>query len=151
MAANSSVEPAPPAPSNPSWSPIGRKGWIAGIVLTMLLPFTKSKWGPLLLFKDKLDEDLQKVEDTVEAIEKVAERLEKATEDLAEKLPDGTLKDAVNFVEHAAEEVARDLKLADAAIDKIQELEVKAEAFVNSRSENASRTSGEANANNELA
>uniref|UniRef100_A0A7C9DYN0 Uncharacterized protein n=1 Tax=Opuntia streptacantha TaxID=393608 RepID=A0A7C9DYN0_OPUST len=123
-AANDSAQPAPPppptTPSNPPSTPFGRKGWIAGIVITLLLPFLKNKWGPLLLFKDKFDADLEKVEDVVETVEKIAEGVEKVAEDFTEMLPDGSrLKNAVNMVEHAAEKVAKDARLADAAIDEV--------------------------------
>ncbi|KAJ8433801.1 hypothetical protein Cgig2_025964 [Carnegiea gigantea] len=123
-AANDSAQPAPPppptAPSDPSPTPTGRKEWIAGIMITLLLPFLKSKWGPLLLFKDKFDTELQKVDAAVEAVENVAEGVEKAAEDLAEKLPNGSrLKNAADVVEHAAEKVAKDAHLADAAIHKV--------------------------------
>ena len=53
-------------------------------------------------------------------MENVAEGVEKAAEDFAEKLPDGSqLKNAANVVEHAAEKVAKDAHLADAAIHEV--------------------------------
>ncbi|MED6210255.1 hypothetical protein PIB30_062474, partial [Stylosanthes scabra] len=40
-----------PGPVDPSSSPDHWKFWIVGTIFTILLSFSKGKWGPLLLFK----------------------------------------------------------------------------------------------------
>lgn len=43
----------------------------------------------------------------MEVVEKVAEEVDKVAEDIADDLPDGKLKNVVDFVEEMAEKTAR--------------------------------------------
>lgn len=127
----------PPVPLNSNPSPAGfpgRKGWIAGAVLALLLPFLKNKWGPLFFLKQNFDQKLQTIEDVVEKLEKVADKVDHIVEDVAKDLPDGALKRVANAIEDAAEKVEAAAHLTDTAIDEIQKLEDEVESYVESKS-----------------
>ncbi|KAL8131095.1 hypothetical protein AgCh_007141 [Apium graveolens] len=118
------------------------KGWLVGMVVTVVIPLMTNKWGTLskwtskktssnsLKRLEKIEDAVQKVEDIVEAVEDVAEKVEKIAEDIIEDLPDGKLKTAIGLFEHAAEVIARDAKQIDNVIDKFQEEEDKLQAYI---------------------
>ncbi|CAA2983306.1 cold shock 2-like [Olea europaea subsp. europaea] len=56
---------------------------------------------------DKIESGIETVEQIVEVVEKVAEEVDKVAEDIADDLPDGKLKNVVDFVEEMAEKTAR--------------------------------------------
>ncbi|XP_074369842.1 uncharacterized protein LOC141711345 [Apium graveolens] len=106
------------------------KGWLVGMVVTVVIPLMTNKWGTLSKWTKKIEDAVQKVEDIVEAVEDVAEKVEKIAEDIIEDLPDGKLKTAIGLFEHAAEVIARDAKQIDNVIDKFQEEEDKLQAYI---------------------
>ncbi|KAL1533653.1 hypothetical protein AAHA92_33511 [Salvia divinorum] len=105
----------PPPPSKPM-------SWVLGFVVTFILPFSTSKWGPLREIKDRLETSLQTVENIVEAVEVVAESVDKMAENYTEDLPQGKLRDLVEKVEHFAEKTAEAADSLDNVIDKVQEI-----------------------------
>ncbi|OWM79987.1 hypothetical protein CDL15_Pgr006291 [Punica granatum] len=113
-----SVDPAGHLPSG--CSPGSWKLWILGVVISVVLPFWKSKWGPLLKLKNEVETVVKVAENVTDVVEKVAEGVEKVAEDVAEMLPEGgKLRNAVELVEHVAEETAKDAHLVEGLIDKV--------------------------------
>ncbi|XP_062118571.1 uncharacterized protein LOC133832213 [Humulus lupulus] len=107
------------------------QGWVLGLVVSLILPFYRNKWGPLLSIKRKVDMVVNSVEAVAEAVEKVAEKVEDIAEDIADKLPEnGKLKDAVLFIEKVAHETAKDAHFVDDFIEKVEEVEEKVESFL---------------------
>ncbi|XP_058087495.1 uncharacterized protein LOC131234575 [Magnolia sinica] len=102
--------------------------WILGSILSMVLPFWKTKLMAFL----KLEDEVEKaVENVAEAVEKVAEATEKAIEELEEELPaDGKLKEALVAVENSVKEVQKDAKAAEQLIHKVDEMKEEVENLV---------------------
>ncbi|KAB2617508.1 hypothetical protein D8674_013377 [Pyrus ussuriensis x Pyrus communis] len=123
---NSFPLPGVPGPSH-SW-----KGWLIGIVLSVILPFSRSKWGPLLALKKEVDMIVDTVEAVVEVVEQVAEKVEEVADDIGDSLPEGKLKTALELVENIAKEAAKDAHLADELIEKAEALEDRVEDFFES-------------------
>ncbi|PQQ16620.1 uncharacterized protein Pyn_16711 [Prunus yedoensis var. nudiflora] len=123
---HSSPLPGAPGPSH-SW-----KGWMIGIVLSVILPFWRHKWTPLLAIKKEVDMIVDTVEAVVEVVEQVAEKVEEVADDIGDHLPDGKLKDALEAVESIAKEAAKDAHLADQLIEKAEEVEDRVEDFFES-------------------
>ncbi|KAF4366745.1 hypothetical protein F8388_020107 [Cannabis sativa] len=127
-----SVDPAGAASGGGTGAPWNSfQGWVLGLVISLILPFYRNKWGPLLSIKRKVDMAVNTVEAVAEAVEKVAEKVEDIADDIADNLPDnGKLKDAVLFIEKVAHETAKDAHLLDDFIEKVEELEEKVESFL---------------------
>lgn len=69
---------------------------------------------------DEVDKVVEVAEEVTEVVEKVAEGVEKVAEDMAEVLPEGgKLRGAAEFVERVAEETAKDARLVEGLIDKV--------------------------------
>ncbi|XP_011097836.1 uncharacterized protein LOC105176659 [Sesamum indicum] len=120
--------PGAPLPSGPP--PSKSMSWILGFVVSFILPFFTNKWGPLWVIKNRIDTAVQTVENMVEAVEKVAGEVDKIAEDIADDLPQGKLKDLVDFVEDMAEKTAKTADSLDNIIDKVQEAEDQVEHIV---------------------
>ncbi|KAL0326224.1 UNVERIFIED_CONTAM: hypothetical protein Sradi_5191700 [Sesamum radiatum] len=120
--------PGAPLPSGPP--PSKSMSWILGLVVSFILPFFTNKWGPLWVIKNRIDTAVQTVENIVEAVEKVAGEVDKIAEDISDDLPQGKLKDLVDFVENVAEKTAKTADSLDNIIDKVQEAEDKVEDIV---------------------
>lgn len=129
MIVYSSAQPgAPPSSAVP---PSSWKRWLLGMLLTALLPFLKSRWGPLLKLKKEVDTAVEVAENITEIVEKVAEEVEEVAEEVAEHLPEGSeLKRVVNIIENIAEETAKDAQLVDNFIDKVEEVEKEVESSI---------------------
>ncbi|OMP01284.1 hypothetical protein COLO4_11997 [Corchorus olitorius] len=134
MSVRCSLDPgsAPPFPFNlipgSNW-----QLWVLGTIVSVVLPFTTSKWGPLLKIKNEAEKMLQTAEDIAEKVEEVAEKVEKMADELEEQLPkDGKLYAALEMVEDIAKETAKTAHRADDLIDKVQEMEEKVEDFMES-------------------
>ncbi|XP_022766406.1 uncharacterized protein LOC111311296 [Durio zibethinus] len=107
--------------------------WALGTVISVFLPFTTSKWGPLLKLKNDADNILEAAEHISDVVEEVAEKVEKIADEVGDQLPDGgKLKATLELVEDLAEETAKDAHLAGDLIDKVQEIEDKMESFMES-------------------
>ncbi|KAJ6709548.1 hypothetical protein OIU74_010610 [Salix koriyanagi] len=117
MAVYSSVGTGSAHPSAPSpW-----KGWILGVLLSVILPFCRNKWGGLLLMKDKIEAVVELADQVADIVEEVAEGVEKVADEVADHLPEGgRLKQVATFVENVARETAKDADLIDDVIEKVQ-------------------------------
>ncbi|XP_026390039.1 uncharacterized protein LOC113285348 isoform X1 [Papaver somniferum] len=116
-----SVQPGLPVPT-PSPSGSNWKGWILGAFLSIILPLLRHK-SPLLTLKSKVDMVVGTIDTVAEVIEMVAEGVEKVADQVADQLPEGHLKGAIECVESIAHEAAKDAHLADQFLDKIVEVE----------------------------
>ncbi|KAK4758342.1 hypothetical protein SAY87_019643 [Trapa incisa] len=140
LVVQSGVDPASQLPSDASDGPWA---WVLGLggIVSVLLSFTKSKWGPLLKFKNEADSVLQTAEDVVERVERVAKEVENTAEGVAGILPEGgKLRTVAKFIEGVAEETAKDAHLVDGFIDKVQELEKEVDEGVESLLERPARS-----------
>ncbi|XVE95243.1 hypothetical protein REPUB_Repub02eG0079400 [Reevesia pubescens] len=139
MVVCSSVGSGPPTPGPAgSWKP-----WFLGILMSIILPFWRGKWGPLLKLKEEVETVIDTVEAVTDIVEKVADKAEKVVDDIGNHLPEGRLKDALEFVEDMAEDTADGARIAGEFIDKVEEMvdqvEEKVESFMkpNSKEEAA--------------
>ncbi|XVE60545.1 hypothetical protein DITRI_Ditri05aG0137300 [Diplodiscus trichospermus] len=124
--------PTVPSASSPTPVPGSWKPWILGILLSVILPFWRGKWGPLLKLKEEVQAVINKVEAVTDTVEKVAEEVEKVADDIGDQLPEGRLKDALEFVEDMAEDTADGAQLAGDFIDKVEDMVDEAEEKVES-------------------
>ncbi|GAV83247.1 hypothetical protein CFOL_v3_26695 [Cephalotus follicularis] len=130
MVVYTGVEPGPTLPPDPSHGSC-RKFWILGMLLSVVFPFWRSKWGPLLKLKNEIETAVETAEHVTEIVEKVAEEVEKVAEEVADKLPEGgELKGVVKFVENVAKETDKDAHLAEEVIEKVEEIEKEVESLV---------------------
>ncbi|XWS14956.1 hypothetical protein CRYUN_Cryun35bG0052800 [Craigia yunnanensis] len=145
MVVCSSVGSGPPIPSNPTPGPGSWKTWILGILISIILPFWRGKWGRLLKLKEEVETAVDTVEAATDIVEKVAEQVEKVVDDIGNHLPEGRLKDALEFVEDIAEDTADGARLAGEVIDKVEDMEEKVESLMepNSADEQAKEATGE--------
>ncbi|KAM7518545.1 hypothetical protein LguiB_017507 [Lonicera macranthoides] len=115
------------------------RGWLLGMVLTIVLPFFTHKWGPLLKWTKNIESVVETVEQIANTVESAAGKIHEVAENIEESLPQGKLRDAFDFIENTAEEIAKGADVAGDLIDKIQEVEDKVEAFIE-QSEQAKET-----------
>ncbi|XVF36647.1 hypothetical protein REPUB_Repub19eG0075100 [Reevesia pubescens] len=139
MVVCSSVGSGPQIPSNPSTPDPGSwKPWFLGILMSIILPFWRGKWGQLLKLKEEAETVIDRVEAVTDIVEKVAEQVEKVADDIGDHLPEGRLKDALDFVEDMAEDAADGARIAGEVIDKLEdvvdEVEEKVESFMEQKS-----------------
>ncbi|XP_022766409.1 uncharacterized protein LOC111311297 isoform X2 [Durio zibethinus] len=150
MVVCSSVGSGPPIPSNPTPGPGSWKPWILGILLSIILPFWRGKWRPLLKLKEEVETVIDTAEAVTDIVEKVAEQVEKVADKVGDHLPEGRLKDALEFVEEMAEDTADGARVAGEFIDKVEdmvdEVEEKVESLIkpNSTDEKAKEAKEEA-------
>ncbi|XP_016165582.1 uncharacterized protein LOC107608250 isoform X1 [Arachis ipaensis] len=122
-----------PGPVDPSSSPAHcRKLWIIGTIFTILLSFSRGKWGPLLQLKEKIETRMKEAEKIAEAVEEVAEGVEKVAEDVAKIVPEGKLHDAAQFVEKVAQDIDKHAQAAEDALEKAKDMEQDLESFFES-------------------
>ncbi|KAK8308998.1 hypothetical protein V6Z11_D02G099500 [Gossypium hirsutum] len=121
---------------------LSRKLWVVGLVMSIILPFWRSKWGPLLKLKDEVETIIDKAEEVTDIVEKVAGQVEEVADDIGNHLPEGRLKNALQFLEDMAQNTADGARLAGDLIDKVEEVEGKVESWMgeNSIDEEAKRT-----------
>ncbi|KAA8538127.1 hypothetical protein F0562_027735 [Nyssa sinensis] len=140
----SSVQPGAPLPSGGSPSNSWR-GWMLGMLITIILPFMKHKWGPLFQLTKRVENAVEAAEFVVETIENVAKKVEEVAEDIADEIPaGGKLKEAIDFVEQVAEGTAKAAHLVDGVIDKFQEVEEKVESMMEPVKDEANEVAKEA-------
>ncbi|KAL5556530.1 hypothetical protein UlMin_038766 [Ulmus minor] len=120
-----SIEPGSSSSAGGSW-----KSWILGVVISLILPFWRHKWGPLLAIKNQVDTIADTIEAVAEVIEDVAEKVEDIADDIGDNLENGKLKDLANLVEDVARETAKDAHMVDQFIEKVEEVEDKVESFI---------------------
>ncbi|KAH8516165.1 hypothetical protein Peur_047485 [Populus x canadensis] len=136
MAVYNSLGTGPAHPSAPSpW-----KGWVLGMLISIILPFCRNKWGAVLLIKDKVEQVVEIADHVADIVEEVAEEVGKVAEEVADHLPEGgKLQQVATFVENVAKETAKDANVVDEIIEKIknqvEEVEKEVEEEVESFSE----------------
>ncbi|KAI3464478.1 hypothetical protein Pfo_021141 [Paulownia fortunei] len=140
----SNVPPEDALPSKPSSNSFINQ--ILGVVMTVILPFLSNKLGPFWIFKNKIEDTVETVEQIVNAVEKVAEQVDKVAEDITDDLPEGKLKDILDFVEDMAEKTADSADSIGDFIDKVQEAGERVEALVDSLDDEAEESPKEATA-----
>ncbi|KAL5779797.1 hypothetical protein ACOSQ2_010534 [Xanthoceras sorbifolium] len=124
-----SALPEPPLSSDPS--PHSWKLWILGMLISAVLPFWRSKWGPFQRLKNQVDAALETAEHVAEILEDVAEEVEKVADEVADHLPQGgKLKEAVTFIENVAKETAKDSHRVDEFIEKVEQVENDVESLI---------------------
>ncbi|XP_024184113.1 uncharacterized protein LOC112189074 isoform X2 [Rosa chinensis] len=117
----------------PSGAPSHSWGWMIGMLLTVVIPFWRHKWGPFQIIKNKVDMVMNTVEVVAEVVETVAHKVEEVADGIADKLPeDGKLKAAVETVEAIAKETAKDAHMVDKLIENVEAAEDKVEDFFES-------------------
>ncbi|XP_021284604.1 uncharacterized protein LOC110416825 [Herrania umbratica] len=130
-----SLEPGPATPFPFNLIPAGTNWqfWILGVIISVLLPFTTSKWGPLLKLKNEADNMMEAAERITDVVEEVAEKVEKIADEVGDRLPEGgKLQATLQLVEDLAEETAENARRAGDLIDKVQEMEDKMESYMES-------------------
>ncbi|XP_027333761.1 uncharacterized protein LOC113848445 [Abrus precatorius] len=130
MAVHASTTPGAPFPVDPS--PGHWKVWILGTIFTILVSFTRGKWGPLLLLKEKVETTIEEADRIMDIVEEVAEGVEKVTEEVVKHLPEGKLRDTAEFVEEVAKDIDKHAQNAEDALEKIENMEKEFESFVES-------------------
>ncbi|GMN33905.1 hypothetical protein TIFTF001_004414 [Ficus carica] len=110
-----SVQPG--APGGVPWN--SWQGLIFGVVVTLILPFCGSKWGPFLTIKNQVDKVADTVEAVAEVVEQVAEKVEEIADEIGDHLPVGKLKGTFDLIENIAKETAKDAHIVDEFIEKV--------------------------------
>ncbi|MED6133513.1 hypothetical protein PIB30_028941 [Stylosanthes scabra] len=138
-----STPPGPPLPANPSPfpSPSNWKLWMVGTIFTIVMSFSKGKWGPLLLLKDKFETTIKQVEKIADVVEEVAERVDKAAEEVVKIIPAGKLHDAVEFVEKMAENVDKLAETAEETLEKVDSMEDELDSLLESMAKQQQKNS----------
>ncbi|XP_004288158.1 PREDICTED: uncharacterized protein LOC101308504 isoform X1 [Fragaria vesca subsp. vesca] len=127
------VSGAPTPSGAPSW-----RGWMIGMLISVVIPFWRHKWGPLQIIKNRVDMVMNTVEAVAEVVEAVAHKVEEVADDIADKLPeDGKLKSAFEAVEAIAKETAKDAHMVDELIENVEAAEDKVEDFFESATHGA--------------
>ncbi|KAB2628867.1 hypothetical protein D8674_033662 [Pyrus ussuriensis x Pyrus communis] len=116
-----SVEPGSPLPSDPSGT--DWKLWLVGMLFTVVIPFWKNKWWPLLKFKERFSTALDTVEDVAEMVEKVAGEVEKVEE--VEKEVDYIIEQANQKIKEENDTENQTAKIKDASEIKTKIAEIK--------------------------
>ncbi|XP_027333895.1 uncharacterized protein LOC113848521 [Abrus precatorius] len=131
IAVHASVPPGDPLPVDPA-SPGHWKVWIIGTIITILMSFTRGKWGPLLQLKEKIQTTIDEAEQVADIVEEVAEEVEKVAEGVVKHLPEGKLHDAVESVEKVAEDIDKHAQNAEDVLEKVENVEKEVESFIES-------------------
>ncbi|GMI82812.1 hypothetical protein HRI_001950500 [Hibiscus trionum] len=129
---NSGVDPGPVVPPTPTPGPGSWKGWILGILMSIILPMWRGNWRPLLKLKQEAETIIDTVEAVADIVEKVAEQVEKVADEVGDRLPEGKLKDALEFVEELADETGDGARIAGDFIDKVEDMVDQVEEKVES-------------------
>nr|GLL39707.1 uncharacterized protein LOC109184813 [Ipomoea trifida] len=114
-------------PSDNSWL-----GWAVGLGVS--LPLVTAQ---LIALSKQVEAAAEAVEKVAEVVEHVAHDVDKAAEDFKEKLPEGSLKNIVESIEHLAEETAKDAHIVEDLMDKVEEVDEKLVEFLSQKSEQA--------------
>ncbi|KAK8298191.1 hypothetical protein V6Z12_D05G238600 [Gossypium hirsutum] len=115
---NSNVEQGPVIPSSPAPAPGSWKPWILGFLMSIILPFWRGNWRPLLKLKQEAETVIDTVETVTDIVEKVAEQVEQVADKVGDSLPEGKLKDALEIAEDMAEGTVDDARIVGEFIDK---------------------------------
>ncbi|KAK7275801.1 hypothetical protein RIF29_16925 [Crotalaria pallida] len=130
MAVFANIPQGAPLPADPS--PGHWKGWAIGATVTLLLSFSRGKWGPLLQLKDKIEITIEEVERVADIVEEVAERVEKVADEAAKYLPEGKLHDYAEIVGKVAEDIDKLAENAEHTLEKVEVMEKEVESLIES-------------------
>ncbi|KAK8298192.1 hypothetical protein V6Z11_D05G237400 [Gossypium hirsutum] len=119
---NSNVEQGPVIPSSPAPAPGSWKPWILGFLMSIILPFWRGNWRPLLKLKQEAETVIDTVETVTDIVEKVAEQVEQVADKVGDSLPEGKLKDALEIAEDMAEGTVDDARIVGEFIDKVEDM-----------------------------
>ncbi|CAN1188654.1 hypothetical protein LINPERHAP2_LOCUS39452 [Linum perenne] len=130
--------PIPPFPSlpDPNSSPGSWKLLLVGLAMAVLVPFWRKRlWSDV---KERFDDVVNTVEKVAEVVENVAEQIEKVADEMGNNMniPAGKLKDAFEFIEDVADKTEKGAQLTGDVIDKVQELEEKVDAYIETTRDN---------------
>ncbi|PRQ21345.1 hypothetical protein RchiOBHm_Chr7g0238181 [Rosa chinensis] len=129
-----SVDPGtPPLPSDPSGG--SWKMWLLGVLFSLIIPFTKNKWYPLLTLKDRVETAMDAAEEVAELVEKVSEKVEEVADDIGNHLPEGKLRHAAMLVEELADKTGKAAAMADDIIEKVEEVEKEVDSIIDKANE----------------
>ncbi|KAH6805539.1 hypothetical protein C2S51_030370 [Perilla frutescens var. frutescens] len=118
--------------SLPTVPGLSNSPWVAGIVgLAVGVPFL-IQW--LLRLTKEVDLAAEMAEKIADSVGKVAEEVDKAADDLVEALPEGGLKQVVNYVEDLAEETTKEAQKVEDLMNKVEELDEKLEQLLEKES-----------------
>ncbi|XP_028757395.1 uncharacterized protein LOC114716550 [Neltuma alba] len=134
-----------PLPAHPS--PGGGHYWkvhILGTIVAMLLSFSKGKWGPLLILKEKVETTIEELEQISDVVEEVADKVEEVAEAAAKHLPEGKLQDAAEFIDKLAEEIEKNAHLAGDLLEKVEDMGDEVDSFLDSNNQDKTVVSEEA-------
>ncbi|KAB2597483.1 hypothetical protein D8674_000403 [Pyrus ussuriensis x Pyrus communis] len=117
---------------------------IVGLMLTIIIPSLRHKWGPLLALKGKVDMVIETVKSVTEVVEELVEEVEKVAEQVTDKLPeDAELREAMESIEHLADEAVKKAELAKDVIHKVEEMEKDVEKALTTGSDTIDPGKGE--------
>ncbi|XP_004299686.1 PREDICTED: uncharacterized protein LOC101306919 [Fragaria vesca subsp. vesca] len=129
-----SVDPgSPPLPSDPSGG--SWKMWLLGVLFSVIIPFTKNKWYPLLKLKEQVETALDAAEEVAELVEKVSDKVEEVADEIGNHLPEGKLRHAAMLVEELADKTGKAAALADDIIEKTEEVEREVDSIIEKANE----------------
>ncbi|OIW02560.1 hypothetical protein TanjilG_12874 [Lupinus angustifolius] len=131
MVVYANIPSGAPLPVDPN-SPGHWKIWILGTIVTILLSFSRGKWGSLLQLKDKIGTTIDEAEEIADIVEEVSEKVDKVAEEAEKKLPEGKLQDAAEFIEKVAEDINKHTRNAEDALEKVEGMEKELESLIES-------------------
>ncbi|PON49747.1 hypothetical protein PanWU01x14_227830 [Parasponia andersonii] len=127
---NNILPDLPPLPSDNS-SPGSWKLWLMGILISVVVPFWKNKWGPLQKLQKEVETVVDTAQEVTDIIEDVAKGVEKLADELGDHLPEGgKLQQAAEFVEDMAKGTVHKANLVEDVLEKVEEVENQVEEFL---------------------
>uniref|UniRef100_A0A166I6N7 Pterin-binding domain-containing protein n=1 Tax=Daucus carota subsp. sativus TaxID=79200 RepID=A0A166I6N7_DAUCS len=103
---------------------IYRKGWVVGILLSMVLPFYRTKLTSFLALKKEVETVVDTAELVLDVVEKVVAEVVEIADVLEENLPQGAkLKNTIERVESVAREIGKDADLLEDLLQKVEKAE----------------------------
>ncbi|XP_039127642.1 uncharacterized protein LOC120263730 [Dioscorea cayenensis subsp. rotundata] len=113
--------------SNPLFSLIKAPTWLIWLMGGSSVVPSVSFYRKIRKAQDRLEATVDAVAETVE---NVAEKVEKISCEMADALPDGTLKEIILAVEKTADIIDKSAEKTGNLIDKLDDIEAKVDAFV---------------------
>ncbi|CAN1331909.1 hypothetical protein LINPERPRIM_LOCUS35514 [Linum perenne] len=134
----SNVESGPaanPQPSGSNW-----RGWLVGVIMSLLLPLWRNQLWSLKKMEDKVEAVVETMEEVVETVEELAEKVEEVADEIGDRLPDGELKEMLEKIEVAADKAGKAAGLAHQVLDKVQAAEDQVESLIDGATVNKDQT-----------
>ncbi|CAI0447896.1 unnamed protein product [Linum tenue] len=118
-----------PAPSSSSGG-FDWKGWLVGVIMSVLLPFWRGQLWSLKKIQVNVESVLERMEEVAETVEEVAEKVEEVADEIGDNLPEGELKEMLEKVEEAAGKAAKAADVAQQVLETVQEMEDQVESYI---------------------